>query len=71
MGTALPEHEAKNIRQYVEGQSIDHDDPDNPDNKVTLVQKVQSYRLLGTDYDVYDVHMPRTRWWVITHGTNL
>lgn len=71
MGTALPEHEAKNIRQYVEGQSIDHDDPDNPETKVTLVQKVASYRLLGTNYDVYDVHMPSERWWVITEPTNL
>ena len=71
MGKVLPEHEAKNIRQYVEGQSIDHDDPENPDTKVTLVQKVASYRLLGTDYDVYDVHMPKERWWVITEPTNL
>ena len=71
MAKPLPEHEEKRIRQYVEGQSIDHDDPDNPDNKVTLVQKVASYRLLGTDYDVYDVHMPKQRWWVITEPTNL
>ncbi|MDN3310535.1 hypothetical protein QWJ90_06300 [Microbacterium oryzae] len=71
MPRPLPEHEEKDIRNYVESQSIDHDDPDNPDNLVTLVQKVRSYRLLGTDYDVYDVHMPKTRWWVITQGTNL
>lgn len=71
MPKPLPDHEEKSIRQYVEGQSIDHDDPDNPDSKVTLVQKVASYRLLGTDYDVYDVHMPKERWWVITEMTNL
>lgn len=71
MPRPLPEHEEKDIRNYVEGQSVDHDDPNNPDNLVTLVQKVRSYRLLGTDYDVYDVHMPKTRWWVITQGTNL
>ncbi len=71
MPKPLPEHEEKAIRQYVESESIDHDDPDNPDNKVTLVQKVASYRLLGTDYDVYDVHMPMQRWWVITELTNL
>lgn len=71
MGNALPDHETKAIRQYVEGQSIDHDDPDNPDTKVTLVQKVASYRLLAMDYDVYDIHMPKERWWVITEMTNL
>jgi hypothetical protein len=71
MPRPLPQHEEKDIRNYVEGQSIDRDDPDNPDNLVTLVQKVRSYRLLGMDYDVYDVHMPKTRWWVITQGTNL
>lgn len=71
MPKPLPAHEAKRIRQYVEGQSINHDDPDDPETKVVLVQKVASYRLLGTDYDVYDVHMPSERWWVITEMTNL
>lgn len=71
MAENLPEHEERYIRRYVEGQSQNADDPDDPDSKVTLVQKVSSYRLIGTDYDVYDVHMPKDRWWVITQPTNL
>lgn len=38
---------------------------------MTLVQKVASKRLLGRDYDIYDVHLPSERWWVITGMTNL
>lgn len=71
MAERIPEHEERDVRRYVEGQSRNYDDPDDPDTKVTLVQKVSSYRLLGTDYDVYDVHMPKERWWVITEPTNL
>ncbi len=71
MAELLPAHEEKSVRNYVEGQSRNVDDPDDPDTKVTLVQKVSSYRLIGTDYDVYDVHMPKERWWVITNPTNL
>lgn len=71
MPKPLPEHEEKRIRQYVEGQSRNREDPDDPETKVTLVQKVASYRLLGADYEVYDVHMPTERWWVITAPTNL
>lgn len=71
MAEPLPAHEEKSIRNYVEGQSRNFDDPDDPDTKVTLVQKVSSYRLIGADYDLYDVHMPKERWWVITNPTNL
>ena len=71
MAVPLPAHEEKFIRSYVEAESQNADDPNDPDTKVTLVQKVSSYRLLGTDYDVYDVHMPQERWWVITEPTNL
>jgi hypothetical protein len=70
MAESLPKHEEKFIRSYVEAESR-NDDPSDPDTKVTLVQKVSSYRLMGTDYDVYDVHMPKERWWVITEPTNL
>jgi hypothetical protein len=71
MAVPLPAHEEKFIRSYVEAESQNADDANDPDTKVTLVQKVSSYRLLGTDYDVYDVHMPKERWWVITEPTNL
>jgi hypothetical protein len=67
----LPEHEERDVRRYVEGQSLNYDDLDDPDTKVTLVQKVATYRVLGTDYDVYDVHMPNERWWVINEMMNL
>lgn len=71
MPEPLPEIEERAVRNYVEGQSRHRHDPDDPKSKVTLVQKVASYRLLGTDYEVYDVHMPEERWWVITEPTNL
>jgi len=71
MAHALPQHEEQSIRRYVEGQSWNDDAPDDPDTKVTLVQKVASYRLTGTDYDVYDVHLPKERWWVVSPMTNL
>lgn len=52
MAAPLPAHEEKYIRSYVEAESRNADDPNDPDTKVTLVQKVSSYRLIGTDYDV-------------------
>jgi hypothetical protein len=62
----LPEHEVKFVRQYVESQTRDTDDP------VKLVQKVGSRRVLGRSYDLYDVWMEKGgRWWVITNMTNL
>ncbi|MPY12308.1 hypothetical protein, partial [Arthrobacter bussei] len=70
MAQPLPASEEKSIRNYVELECGTADSSD-PDNKVTLVQKVSSYRLVGTDYDVYDVHLPKERWWVITNPTNL
>lgn len=71
MAQQLSEPEERNIRNYVEAECQDLDNPDDPDTKVLLVQKVASYRLMGTDHDVYDVHMPKERWWVITEPTNL
>jgi hypothetical protein len=71
MPAELPEHEERAIRQYVEGQNRNDEDPDDPDYKVVLVQKVASRRLLGRDHEIYDVHTPTDRWWVITEMTNL
>jgi hypothetical protein len=60
----LPEHEARAIRDYVDGQSPD-------DDQAGLVQKVGSKRVLSRVHDLYDVHCTKTRWWVITDPTNL
>ncbi len=61
----LPEHEEREIRQYVESQGRDDDDP------VVLVQKVGSERILSRVHQLYDVHTQKARWWVITDPTNL
>jgi hypothetical protein len=67
-GVAVPQTadwEERTIRQYVEGQA--HDDED----VVTLVQRVGQERVAGTTFTMYDVHMVKGRWWVITNPTNL
>jgi hypothetical protein len=61
----LPEHEEQHIQAYVEGQWKSDEDP------VNLVQRVGSERVLGVDYEMYDVHCQESRWWVITNPMNL
>jgi hypothetical protein len=62
----LPEHEVRQVSQYVESQTHDEDDP------VTLVQKVGSRRIGHVTHDLYDVWMKKgSRWWVISPPTNL
>ncbi|MBF5082410.1 hypothetical protein [Quadrisphaera sp. INWT6] len=61
----VPDHEDRNIRQYVEGQLRDDEDG------VTLVQRVGQERVAGTTYSMFDVHTIKGRWWVITDPTNL
>lgn len=58
------EDEAQRIREYVEWQS-------RGDEAVLHVEKVASERVFGRDYDVWDVHTDKERWWVITNPTNL
>jgi len=60
----LPEHEARRIRHYVNGQSP-------KDDQAGLVQKVGSRRIVGRVHELYNVHCEKTRWWVITEPTNL
>lgn len=72
MSGELAEHERRAIADYVEGQSnkeiIEGDDW----TEVTLVQRVRSYRVFGTDYELFDVHTNQEeRFWVITNPTNL
>jgi hypothetical protein len=41
------------------------------EEKVLHAEKVASERVFGRDYDVWDVHTDRERWWVVTDPTNL
>ncbi|HKY41530.1 MAG TPA: hypothetical protein VJM50_00430, partial [Pyrinomonadaceae bacterium] len=58
------EDEAQQIREYVEWQS-------HGDEAILHVEKVASERVFGREYDVWDVHTDKERWWVITNPTNL
>jgi hypothetical protein len=56
------EHERQAIRDYVTAES--HED-------VLHVERVNTERIFGRDYEVWDVHTNESRWWVITSPTNL
>jgi hypothetical protein len=60
------EHEARHVREYFESQT-----PEDADEVVEHIEKVASERVMGRDYDVFDVHTNKGRWWVITNPTNL
>jgi hypothetical protein len=51
------------VQNYVESQARDE--------KVQHAEKVKSEHLLSHDYDCWDVHTQRDRYWVITSPTNL
>lgn len=62
------EEEAQGIRDYVEWQSRRNK------AKVLHAEKIASERVMGRDYDVWDVHTNEKvddRWWVVTSPTNL
>lgn len=72
MSGELAEHERRTIADYVEGQSnkgvIEAEDW----TEVTLVQRVRTFRVLGADHEIFDVHTNQDeRFWVITNPTNL
>ncbi len=58
------EDEARQIREYVEWQA-------HGEESVLHAEKVASERVFGRDYDVWDVHTDKERWWVVTNPTNL
>jgi len=58
------EEEAQQIKEYVEWQAHGQE-------RVLHGEKVASERVFGRDYDVWDVHTDKERWWVITSPTNL
>ncbi len=62
--TDLPEHEERQVRDYVNSQSP-------KDDQVTLVQKVGTRRILSRVHELYDVHCEQSRWWVISDPMNL
>ncbi|MGH3004545.1 MAG: hypothetical protein ACRDOS_01320 [Gaiellaceae bacterium] len=41
------------------------------DETVTHAEKISSERVMGHEYDVWDVETNKNRWWVITNPTNL
>jgi hypothetical protein len=58
------EQEAREVTDYVEWQC-------RGDEKVLHAEKVRTERVFGDDYDCWDVHTDKQRWWVITSPTNL
>ena len=58
------EAEVEEIRNYVEWQARGKE-------KVLHAEKVTSERIMGREYEVWDVHTDKERWWVITSPTNL
>jgi len=58
------EDAAQRIKEYVEWQA-------HGGETVLHAEQVASERVFGRDYDVWDVHTDKERWWVITSPTNL
>ena len=58
------EREGDEIASYVEWQA-------RGEEKVLHAEKVASERVFGREYDVWDVHTDKERWWVLTNPTNL
>lgn len=59
-----PEHERRSVVEYVEGQC-------RGEETVQHAEKISSERVMGTEYDVWDVETDKNRWWIITNPTNL
>lgn len=58
------EREAQQIKDYVEWQA-------RGEEKVLHAEKVASERVISQEYDVWDVHTDKERWWVVTSPMNL
>src|ERR1035437_10160665 len=57
------DQERQEVVDYFTGQA--------PDEKVKFIQKVYSEQVHWITHHIWDVHMNRGRWWVITPPTNL
>jgi hypothetical protein len=58
-----PEHERRGVVEYLEIEA--------KGELVSRVEKIASERVLGHEYDVWDVETDKGSWWVITNPTNL
>jgi hypothetical protein len=58
-----PEHQKRQVSGYVELEA--------GDESVVHAEKISSERVMGHEYDVWDVETDKNRWWVITEPTNL
>lgn len=73
------EREVQEISEYTERQcnkkrETELDETGSTEIAEELVQhaeKIRTERVMGIDYDVWDVHTNLNRWWVITNATNL
>jgi hypothetical protein len=54
---------SEEIRSYVEDQSSSE--------SVTYLERISTERVMGTNYEVWDVHTSGERYWVVTSPTNL
>lgn len=64
-----PEHQKKNVIEYVEWQINKGSDFE---KKITHLEKIKSEVVFGEEHIVWDVHTDEPgRWWVITSPTNL
>ena len=73
------EHEVQEIIDYVEWQCNKKRESELDkarrteleEEQVQHAEKIKTERVIGTDYNVWDVHTNLNRWWVITNPTNL
>ncbi|MGH9892114.1 MAG: hypothetical protein ACREA0_09065, partial [bacterium] len=57
------DHETREIARYVEREASNE--------TVTHLEKIKTEHLFGRQFDCWDVHTDKGRWWVITTPTNL
>lgn len=57
------EHQVRRISRYVESQALDE--------RVMHVERMMSTKIIGRDYEVWDVRTDADRYWVVTNPTNL
>ena len=61
--------DARQIAEYFEWQT--GKDPARQNERITHLEKVMTENIFGRDYDCWDVHTNKGRWWIITSPTNL
>jgi hypothetical protein len=61
--------DAREIAEYFEWQT--GKDPNRRGERIRHLEKVMTENVFGRDYDCWDVHTTKGRWWIITSPTNL